>query len=298
MVVLVRGRMLGQHLEDGRHGEGVGDAMLLHEREDLGRVEPAARQQHARHAARDLHHLVQPRAVRKRGDDERTIGAVRQAGHQVGQVVGDDELQLPMGQHARFRTPGRAGRVEEPGRVVAIDPHGRDRIRPGCERLPFVAEVDHRQARRGRVLSEHVLRQHQHRAALPGDEGHVVGHEAEVDRHPDGTERPAGIDGLEHRQPVARLHDDAVAPADATFPQARCGGADAGAHLAPGRDAHPLDQRRMVRQPVGRLVQRDREVGGGGGDRLHANALRLTEGSAAASGGSAPPVSTMRRPIM
>ena len=75
-------------------------------------------------------------AVRQRRDHQGHI-ALGGAGHQVRQVVVDDELQLPVREHRRLRSPGGAGGVEEPGWMIAPDLHRRHRRRViGGERVP------------------------------------------------------------------------------------------------------------------------------------------------------------------
>lgn len=44
MIVLIDGRMLGEHLQDRRHGEDVGDAVLFDQPEGLVYVEAFGRQ--------------------------------------------------------------------------------------------------------------------------------------------------------------------------------------------------------------------------------------------------------------
>ena len=107
--------MLDQHLQDGRHGEHVGDAVALDQPEGLVDVEALGRQQHGRRAARDLRQLVDARAVRQRRHHQRGV-ALGRAGHQVGEMVGDDEGHLAMGQHRRLGAAGGAGGEEEPAR--------------------------------------------------------------------------------------------------------------------------------------------------------------------------------------
>jgi hypothetical protein len=70
-------------------------------------------QQDGRHAARGLHELVHAGAVRQRRDHQRGVG-LRRARHQVGEMIGDHERHLAMGQHRRLGAPRGAGGEEEP----------------------------------------------------------------------------------------------------------------------------------------------------------------------------------------
>ena len=83
MVVAVDRGMLDHHLQDGRHGENVADAMRLDQPERLVDVEPLGGQQDGRHAARGLHQLVHAGAVRQRRHHQRGI-VLGGAGHEVG----------------------------------------------------------------------------------------------------------------------------------------------------------------------------------------------------------------------
>ena len=67
-------------------------------------VQPLARQQHGRRAARHLRQRVDARAMRQRRHDQRDV-VLGGARHQVAQMVADDEFHLPMRQHAAFGRP-------------------------------------------------------------------------------------------------------------------------------------------------------------------------------------------------
>ena len=119
MIVQVDRVVPRQHRQNRRHGEHVGDAVPLHQPPRLVDIQPFARHQHGRGAARDLRQRMHAGAVRQRRDHQRNV-VLRRAGHQVAQMVADDVIHLAMRQHARFWPPGGAGGVEEPRRMVAI----------------------------------------------------------------------------------------------------------------------------------------------------------------------------------
>ncbi|MNU08058.1 hypothetical protein D3C72_2539400 [compost metagenome] len=56
---------------------------------------------------RHLHQLVNTRAMRKRGNDDGGV-ARSGAGHQIAEMVGDDESHLAMGEHRRLGAAGGA----------------------------------------------------------------------------------------------------------------------------------------------------------------------------------------------
>ena len=117
----------------------------LDQPEGLVDIEALRGQQDGRHAARGLHELVHAGAVRQRRHHQRGV-VLGGAGHQVGEVIGDDKGHLAVGQHRRLGTPGGAGGEEEPAGIVVLD-RGvvddgagmrRDRFAQGClaERRP------------------------------------------------------------------------------------------------------------------------------------------------------------------
>ena len=120
VVVFVDRGMLDHHLQDGRHGEHVADAVRFDQAERFGDIEFFGRQQDGRHAARGLHELVHAGAVRQRRDHQRGV-ALRRAGRQVGQMIGHHKGHLAMGEHRRLGTAGGAGGEEEPAGIVVVD---------------------------------------------------------------------------------------------------------------------------------------------------------------------------------
>ena len=112
MVVSLRSRMLGQHFQDRRHGEEVGDPMRLDQAERLRDVEILGRQQDGRHAARGLHRMMHARAVRERRHDQGTSSSVVPAS--VGKMVHNHKGHLAVGQYRRLRAARGARCEEEP----------------------------------------------------------------------------------------------------------------------------------------------------------------------------------------
>ncbi len=138
MIVQIDRVVPGQHRQNRRHGEHVGDVVTLHQTPRFRDIETFARHQHGGGAARDLRQGMHAGAVRQRRDHQRNVlfGGAR---HQIAQMVANDVIHLAMRQHARFWPPGGAGGVEEPRRMVAID-IGRtgDDVGTGGERFPPV----------------------------------------------------------------------------------------------------------------------------------------------------------------
>jgi hypothetical protein len=161
-------------------------------------------------------------AVRERGDHEGGV-VLRRARHQIAEMIGDHERQLPMREDSRLRPARGARREEEPARVVILD---------GCfpglaARVPFdqrvVVRTERRVsdrhdetdirglARRPDVLGEIALADHCGGAARLRQIGDLARGLAEVGRHPDRAQAKAGEHRLEHLVAVLRLHQDALA---------------------------------------------------------------------------------------
>ena len=120
VVVLVHGRMLDQHLQDGRHGEQVRHPMALDQPEGLVHVEAVGRQQDRRRTARHDVELVDAGPVRQGGHDQGGV-FLRRSRHEVAQVIVDDERHLAMRQHRRLGPARRARGEEEPAGIVMLD---------------------------------------------------------------------------------------------------------------------------------------------------------------------------------
>ena len=132
----------------------------LDQPECLVDVEALGRQQDGRHAARDLHQLVDAGAVRQRRDHQRGV-VLRGAGHEVGEMVGDDKRHLAVGQHRRLGAAGGARGEEEPAGIVVLDrgifnPGARvrgDRIAQGLLAERALADPPGEAERRARSLT-------------------------------------------------------------------------------------------------------------------------------------------------
>ena len=189
-------------------------------------------------AARDLHRAgARPRRATAARPPARRPPRVA-PGIRSRQVVGDDERHLAMGQHRRLGPPGRARREEEPARIVVR--HGAQRApsRPDAPRRRRDADLPKppppRQAARWRALRG--LRLHDRRVVgklglaeeqpwprSAGQMDHLVRHEAEIGRDPHGAEPECREHGPEHLVAVLRVHEDAVALADAVRAMQGCG---------------------------------------------------------------------------
>ncbi len=269
--------MLDQRLDDRRHGEHVRDAVALDELPGRLRVERVAGHQHAERAARDLGQGVDTGAVRERGGDERRVGLGR-ARHQVAQVVDHDEGHLAVGEHRRLGPAGGARGEEKPQRVVVVDRGrfggGRRAGNPGRDQILVLDltrasgadghdDVDTivraRDNRVGNVREGGVVEQHARTAGFR-NVGDFRRGEAEVGRDPDRAQLERDPHALEHRVGVARVHEDAVAPADAAPAQRR----DARVHpcFELGPVPRPLapDQRGPVREAARGLGQQRAQV--------------------------------------
>ena len=131
MIVAVDRIVPRQHGQDGRHGEHVGDAMPLDQAPGLLAVQPLARQQHGRRAARHLRQSMHAGAMRQRRHHQRDVMLGRRR-HQVAQMVADDVFHLAVRQHARLRPPGGAGGIEEPRRMIMRHVGSARRARRPC----------------------------------------------------------------------------------------------------------------------------------------------------------------------
>ena len=125
MVVIVDRGVLDQQLYDGWHSKGICDAPLRDQPPHFVCIELHPAGKDRLHTMGDLRQLVNSRAVGQRGNDDR--GVLRScAGHQVTKVVGHDKGHLAVGKHSRLGFPSRAGRKEEPRRIIAVHSGGRD----------------------------------------------------------------------------------------------------------------------------------------------------------------------------
>jgi hypothetical protein len=132
-----------------------------------------------------------------------------------------------------------------------------------------------RRLRHGRhVLLEAIVDQHGDRAAGRTQIRDLRRRQAEVHRHPHGTESERDPAALEHRQRVARLHEQPVALPDAQLAQRGDQGIDAIVDLAPRPLPVALDHAGAVRMESGGLAQQLRQVADLGGVHRKASMLR------------------------
>ena len=250
--------MLGQQLQNRRHGEHVGDAPARDQAPSRAGIEAVALHQHALGAARDLRQQMDARAMRQRRDDERGVGLAR-SGHQVAEVVGDDEPHLPVRQHRRLRPARGARREEEPARIVMdqcdvrcglaeMRRHQRVMVRPERRR----ADGDQRRERRRGLagglgmVGEIGVAEHRARAAGGGEMRHLLRGLTEIGGHPDRAKAETGEHGLDHLHAVLRLHQHPVALGQAKRRQRRRQRVDARVNLAPRPCARAAGDADMV----------------------------------------------------
>ena len=87
--------------------------------------------------------------------------------------------------------------------------------------------------------------------------------QAEIGRHPDRADGPAGPHRLDHGVGIARVHQHAVALVHAARGQRPGGGMNPGGKLRPGPGGIPPDQRRAAGEAPRGLLQQMREVARG-----------------------------------
>ena len=260
MIVFVDRGVLDHHLQNGRHGEDVADAMKLDQAERLGNVEFFRRQQDGRHAARGLHQLMHAGAMRQRRHHQRGV-LFGGAGHQVGEMVGDDKGHLAVGQHRRLGASRGAGGEEEPAGVVVVDRGvldlgagmGSDRRAYGdLAEGPLADPPDEFERGIGgghRVIGKIAVAQERSGAGGGREPGHFVRHQAEVGRHPDRAQTKGCEHRPEHLVAVLRVDQDAVALADAARAQCRRQRRHRSIDLAPGPGPVAPDEALAVAMP-------------------------------------------------
>ena len=283
MIVAVDGGMLDHHLQDGRHREDVADAVGLDQPERLVDVESLRRQQDGRHAARGLHQLMHAGAMRQRRHHQRGI-MLGGAGHQVGEMVGDHEGHLAMGQHRRLGAPGGAGGEEEPAGIVVLDggvvePRARmrrDRLAHRSLAESALADPPGELERRARrldrrgMLGKIAVAQKRLGAGGGGEIGDLVRHQPEIGRHPDRAEPERREHRPEHLVAILGMDQDAVALDDAARGKRRRQRRDVAVDLAPGPGPLAPDEAGAVAMPAGILGQQMREVHHPAGHRADA----------------------------
>ncbi|KEH15071.1 hypothetical protein GY15_00900 [Delftia sp. 670] len=265
-----------QQLDDGGHGEEIGDPVPLNQLPDLGRVQPVGGGQHCGRTARHVEQGMYACAVRQRCHGNGAVALVR-ARDQVGKVVGHHEGHLSMGEHRGLGPACGAGGVEEPQRRIGM--HMGCRCGSACvvmQQLLVVllalafarpADGDHMpQPWRGgahgvHMAGEALFGQHGGGAAGVAQPSHFGWCKPEVDRHPDGAEPEGGPAAFKQGNAVARLHQQAVTGLHAQRAQALDQRIDARIDLRPGPAAVALDQAGPVGKQGGRLRQQQRQVG-------------------------------------
>ena len=112
--------VLDEHLQDGRDGEHVGDAFTLDQGPDLGRVEAGdvGRTEGAPRATCGSRWTPAP----CESGATTSEASRRWSRHQVGEVVGDHEAHLVVGQDGGLRAAARAGGEEVPGGIASRRP--------------------------------------------------------------------------------------------------------------------------------------------------------------------------------
>ena len=196
--------------------------MRLDQAKRLGDIELLGRKQNGRHAARGLHELVNAGAMRQRRHHQRGIG-LRGTRHQVGEMVGDDEGHLAMGQHGRLGTSGGARSEEEPAGIVVVDRRildldaglRRDHVAHGALAKTAVTdppdEFERRIGRRHRVIRKVAMAQEGLGAGGAGEIGDLIRHQAEIGRHPHRAEPERREHRPEHLVAVFGMNQDAFA---------------------------------------------------------------------------------------
>ena len=213
------------------------------------------------------------RAMGKRRDHQGRI-ILGQPRHQISDVVIDDKSHLPMGQNTALGPARSAGGIKEPGRMIAIHIGGqgqgrglafRDQILPGKARTFANGDIQPAgrifRAAGSAMFGEGHIKNLRLAAGRPGQIGGFRRAQAEVRRHPNRADQPAGPDTFENRVVIARMDQHAVAGANAARAQAGSGGTGPCRDLCPLPNPVPPDQAGAVRQAAGSLQQHGAQVG-------------------------------------
>ena len=179
-----------------------------------------------------------------------------------------------MGQNPALGPARGAGGIKEPGRVIALhiggQGHGRslafpDQILPGKARTFTNRDIQHagrvfRAAGRAMFREGHI----ENLCLAAGRSGQIRSlwrAQAEICRHPNGANQPAGPDPFENRVIVARMDQHAIPSANAACAQASRRGTGAGGDFRPAPNPIAPDQPGAVRQAAGGLQQHGAQVG-------------------------------------
>ena len=194
--------------------------------------------------------------------------------HQIGDMIVDDKSHLPMGQDAPLGPARGAGGIKEPGRMIPIhiggQRHGRslafcDQILPG--KASAIANRNIQPAGRvfraagSAMVGEGHIEDLRLAAGRPGQIGGLWRAQAEIRRHPNRANQPAGPNTLENRVVVARMDQHAIPGANPARAQPGSGGTGAGRDFRPTPDPITPDQAGAVRQAAGGLQQHGAQVG-------------------------------------
>ena len=231
MIELVDRGMLDHHLQDGRHGEHVGDAVLRDQSVGFRDVEALGRQQDGGRTARGLHQLMHAGAMRQRRDHQRGVllGGARR---EVGEMVGDDKTHLAMGQHGGLGAACGARGEEEPAGIVVFDRDIGDfgicivsdrSAQRGLAESALLAdppdEVDC--GDRPGMIGEIAMTEKRLRAGCRAEISDFIRHQAEIGGHPDRAEPERREHRPEHLLAILGMHEDAVALGDAALGERR-----------------------------------------------------------------------------
>ena len=210
--------------------------------------------------------------MREGGHDERGV-PMRRAGHEIAEVVGDDERHLPVRQHRRLGPSRRPGGKEEPARVVVLDAGdgcrlavmGRDQpvvILPELGRADRHHEPDRGGGFRHRpgVIGETGATDHRRRTTRASEIGDLLRRLPKVRRDPDSTQPEAREHRFEQLVAVPRLHEDAIAFGDTSGGKGRCHRVDPSIEERPGPGLLAPDEADLVAMPAGGLAEKMSEV--------------------------------------
>jgi hypothetical protein len=246
-------RLPGHRVEHGRDGEERVDPLLLDHLQRRGRVEPAHHDGAPAAQQRRVDRAVESTYMEQRRQRQRAL-VLREV--EAEQLVHRVPRHVAVGEHRTLGPAGGAGRVHDQARVLE-----RDRLVPllriGLGEQLLVGEGVGAALRRGfgRHPVPHARQAVPQRVGEPAELPAVdddrrprVGEDvlrlgrsqAGVDRHPDRTELPAGVEGLERRRVVATGPGHPVA-GDHAEPGQRGGGAAHALGEAGVRGGRPLE---------------------------------------------------------
>ena len=179
-----------------------------------------------------------------------------------------------MGQNTALGPARGARGIEEPGRMIAIhiggQRHGRslafcDQILPGKTCTFANRDIQPAgwvfRAAGGAMFREGHIKNLCLAARRPSQIGGLWRAQAEIRRHPNRANQPAGPNAFENRVIVARMDQHAIASANPARAQAGSGGTGPCGDFSPVPDPVAPDQPGAVRQAAGSLQQHGAQVG-------------------------------------